>query len=204
MLCTMVLNGVSEGIKNLDLAIGRDFNVVTISMNPKDTLENGRLKKKNYLEHYNSASDMGKVRKAEETLAGWHFFTGEEVKIKALADQLGFSYRYDEEQKQYAHSAVTFILTPEGKISRYLYGIQYRPLDLRFALVEASQSKVGNVIDRLLMFCYHYDPSRRGYTLQATRVMQAGGLGTIMALGGYLTLFWTRQRKGKERNDKVL
>ncbi len=204
MLCTMVLNGVSDGMKNLDLAVGKDFNVVTVSINPHDDLGAGKQKRKNYLEHYNTSSDMGKTRVAEQTEQGWHFFTGTEDQIKTLADQLGFRFRYDETQKQYAHPAATFILTPEGKISRYLYGIQYRPLDLRFALVEASRGRVGNVIDRLLMFCYHYDPSRRGYTLQATRVMQAGGLGTIAILGGYLTVFWTRQRKGKKKNDNAL
>jgi protein SCO1/2 len=120
--------------------------------------------------------------------------------VKKLAAQLGFEYKYDPDQKEYAHPAVTFILTPEGKISRYLYGIQYRPRDLRLALLEASQGKIGNVFDRLLMFCYHYEPNSRGYALQAVRVMQAGGAGTLALLGGYLFLFWKRQRKGKSKS----
>jgi protein SCO1/2 len=194
MLCTLVLNGVMEGMKGLDWSIGKEFNVVTISVNPKDEVETARLKKSAYVKSYIEGK-----RDEADAMNGWHFFTAEEAQVKKLADQLGFEYKYDPDQKEYAHPAVTFVLTPEGKISRYLYGIQYRPRDLRLGLLEASQGKVGNVFDRLLMFCYHYEPNSRGYAIQAYRLMQAGGIAILALLGGYLFLFWTRQRKGKTK-----
>lgn len=194
MLCTLVLNGVLEGLKGLDWSVGEQFNVITISVDPKETSADAAQKQKAYVKSYIES-------KRDENLAmnGWHFFAAKEDQVKKFASQLGFEYKYDPDQKEFAHPAVTFVLTPEGKISRYLYGIQYRPRDLRLALLEASKGKVGNVFDRLLMFCYHYEPSSRGYTLQAVRVMQAGGMGTLALLGGYLAMFWSRQRKGKKK-----
>ena len=206
MLCTMVLNGLNEGMKGLDWSVGKEFNVVTISIDPKDGVGTAKAKRDAYLNHYlgkEAGNASEKNRSTEAAFQGWNFYTGDTSTIEKLAGQLGFEYKYDKIQKQFAHPAVTFVLTPEGKISRYLYGITYRPRDLRLALNEASQGKIGNVFDRLLMFCYHYEPSSRGYTLQAVRVMQAGGAGTLALLGGYLIVFWSRQRKGK-RNDKAV
>ena len=192
MLCTMVVNGLNDGMKQLDWSVGKQFNVITVSINPNDTAEMAKYKRQNYLKSYlESGHDAGMADK------GWNFFTGTEDQIKKLADQLGFEYKYDQVQKEYAHPAVTFVLTPTGVVSRYLYGISGRPTDMRLGLLEASQGKIGNVFDRLLMFCYHYEPNSRGYTLQAVRVMQAGGAAMIFLLGGYLAVFWTRQRKGK-------
>ena len=199
MLCTMVLNGVKDGLKNLAWSVGKEFNVLTISINPKDTTDMAMFKRQNYLKSY---LEPGELKfNHDEMLAsrGWHFLTGTEDQIKKIAEQLGFEYKYDSIQKQYAHPAVTFVLTPEGAVSRYLYGITYQPKDLKLALLEASRGKIGSVFDRLLMFCYHYEPSSRGYTLQAVRVMQAGGVAMLALLGGYLTVFWTRQRKGKTK-----
>lgn len=192
MLCTMVLNGVKDGMKDLTWSIGKEYDVVTISINPSDTPAIGLAKRENYIKSY-----LENGHNAVAVNQGWHFFTGTEDQIKKLANQLGFDYKYDSVEKQYAHAAVTFILTPTGEISRYLYGITYKAKDLRLALLEASQGKVGNVFDRFLMFCYHYEPSSRGYALQAVRVMQAAGVATIAIFGGFLTLFWTRQRKGR-------
>ncbi len=193
MLCTMVLNSVNDAMKQLDWSIGKEFDVLTVSINPNDTAEMAKYKRQNYIKSYleNGKHDAVAVDK------GWKFFTGTEDQIKKLASQLGFEYKYDKRQKEYAHPAVTFVLTPEGVVSRYLYGITNQPRDMRLGLLEASKGKIGNVFDRLLMFCYHYEPSARGYTLQAVRVMQAGGTGMVFLLGGYLTVFWTRQRKGK-------
>jgi len=197
MLCTMVLNGVSDGMKGMDWSVGNQFNVITVSINPKDNADTAEKKRTSYLNHYSKAAEGGISKHSlEQAKAGWHFFTSDEETVKKLADQLGFEYQYDKELGQYAHAAVTFILTPEGMISRYLYGIQYNPRDLKLALLEASRGKVGNVFDRLLMFCYHYEPSARGYSLKAFRVMQLAGLATIAILGGYLGVFWLRQRKG--------
>jgi protein SCO1/2 len=194
MLCTMVLNGVKDGMKDLTWSIGKEYDVITVSINPSDTPAMGLAKRDNYIKSY-----LEKGHDAVAVNQGWHFFTGTENQIKLLASQLGFDYKYDSVQKQYAHAAVTFILTPTGEISRYLYGITYKAKDLRLALLEASQGKVGNVFDRFLMFCYHYEPSSRGYALQAVRVMQAAGVATIAIFGGFLTLFWTRQRKGRTK-----
>jgi protein SCO1/2 len=192
MLCTMVLNGVSEGLKGLAWSVGKEFNVVTISINPNDTPAMARAKKENYLKDYaKSGHDLETAR------TGWSFLTAEESQVRKLASQLGFEYKYDEIQKQYAHSAVTFVLTPTGLISRYLYGITYEPKNLKLALLEASRGKIGSVFDRLLMFCYHYEPLARGYSLQAMKVMQLGAMFSMVLMGGYMMVFWTRQRKGR-------
>jgi len=191
MLCTMVLNGVNEGMKKLGWSVGDQFNVVTVSINPKDSPEMAAAKKQNYLKDYLKAPhDPGRAHQ------GWSFLTAEEAMIKKLAAGLGFEYKYDEVSKEFAHPAVTFILTPEGKISRYLYGITYDPKNLKLALLEASQGRIGTVFDRLLLFCYHYEPLSRGYSLQAMKVMQLGAMGMVAFLGGYLLVFWSRQRKG--------
>jgi protein SCO1/2 len=192
MLCTLVLNGIKDGMKDLSWSIGKQYNVLTISINPNDTPALAQVKRDNYIKSY-----LEKGHDAADANSGWHFLTGKEDQIKKLASGLGFEYKYDTIQKQYAHPAVTFILTPTGEISRYLYGITYQPKDLRLALLEASQGKVGNVFDRFLMFCYHYEPSSRGYALKAVRVMQAAGAAMIAIFGGFLALFWIRQRKGR-------
>jgi protein SCO1/2 len=192
MLCTMVLNGVNEGLKKLGWSVGREFNVVTISINPNDTPAMARAKKENYLKDY--AKSGHNIELARE---GWSFLTAREDQVRNLASRLGFEYKYDEIQKQYAHSAVTFVLTPSGVISRYLYGIVYEPKNLKLGLLEASQGKIGSVFDRLLMFCYHYEPLARGYSLQAMKVMQLGAMAFMAMMCGYLMVFWTRQRKGK-------
>ena len=192
MLCTLVLNGVKDGMKSLEWSIGKEYTVLTVSINPSDTSAVARYKRDNYIKNY-----LEQGHDAALANAGWHFLTGTQDQIKKLADGLGFQYKYDTIQKEFAHPAVTFVLTPKGELSRYLYGITYKPKDLKLALLEASQGKVGNVFDRMLMFCYHYEPSSRGYTLQAVRVMQAGGVGTIAIFGTFLGLFWTRQRKGR-------
>jgi protein SCO1/2 len=198
MLCTLVLNGILEGMKGLDWSIGNQYNVVTISINPNDSVKMAQAKKETYLSTYLDPAGTIK-RDSAQAHAGWQFFTAEEAQVKKLSEQLGFEYKYDPVEKQYAHPAVTFILTPNGYISRYLYGITYRPRDLRLALLEASQGKVGNVFDRILMFCYHYEPSHHGYSFQAFRAMQLAALVTLAFLAGYLTLFWTRQRKGQTK-----
>jgi protein SCO1/2 len=195
MLCTMVLNGVTEGIKGLQWSVGKEFRMVTVSINHKESPQMALAKKEAYLEEYFD----GAKRDVDAAKSGWHFLTGTEEQIKKIASQVGFNFKYDSFQKQYAHSAVTFVLTPEGVISRYLYGVTYQPKDLKLALLEASKGKIGNVLDRLLMFCYHYEPSARGYSLQAFRVMQLGAALTTLLLGSYLSIFWTRQRKGKTK-----
>jgi protein SCO1 len=193
MLCTLVLNGIVDSLKGLDLQVGRDFSVVTVSIDPKDTPVLAAEKKANYIDA------LGRPDAAE----GWHFLTGKQAAISNLAKQLGFQYKYDGRDEEFAHPAVIFMATGKGVLSRYLYGAHYAARDMRFSIMEAGQGRVGTVIDRFLMFCFHYDPAQRGYVVHAIRVMQISGLVTLLVLGTFLGSFWIRQRRkflnGKEQ-----
>ncbi|MEN9722051.1 MAG: hypothetical protein RJB38_37 [Pseudomonadota bacterium] len=184
-LCNFLLNGLTETLKKSDWTPGNQFEVLAVSINPRETPELAAKKKQAYLASY------GKP----ETASGWHFLTGEESQIKQLAFELGFGYNYDEKEKQYAHSAALFVLTPEGQLSRILYGIEFKPRDLRLALVEAANGKVGTVVDRFLLFCYRYDPSLRSYSVYLFNVMRIAGLITAVMIVGTLGLIWNRQRR---------
>jgi protein SCO1/2 len=181
MLCTLVLNGQTAALKKVPWTPGNEFELVTISIDPTDTFDLAQRKRSSYLESYGRPA------------AGWHFLTDDHGNAKRLADQLGFRYRYDESQKQYAHPAVVMILTPEGKVSRYLYGINFSPRDFRLALTEASESKFSLSTDRILLYCFHYDPQAHGYVLFATNLMRAGGLLTVLILGFVLLRLWRRE-----------
>lgn len=183
-LCNFVLNGLNEAMQGFDWNIGEKFDVVHVSINPKENAELARKKKASYVKA------LGKPG-AEK---GWHFLTGSEDQIQKLANQVGFKYKYDPISKEYAHGAAQIVLTPEGKISRYLYGISYAKTDLRLALLEASNGRIGNMVDRFVMLCYRYDPHSRGYGLYAFRLIQMGSLFMIAAVGMYLALFWRKQR----------
>jgi len=189
-LCNLVLNGVLKGVKAMDWVPGLQFEIVTVSIKPQEGPELAAKKKATYVQNLGP----GKLGAAE----GWHFLTGSEAQVRKLADQVGFGYRWDPRTEEYAHSAGVFILTPEAKISRYLYGVDYSPKDLRLSLLEASGGKVGTVIDRILLFCYRYDPIARKYSVYLTRVMQTSALVTIVLFGAYLALFWFRQRRERE------
>ena len=164
-ICTFVLKAADEAFQQLKWKIGNEFEMVAVSINPNETSE--------------LAATAGKKYPG-------NFLVGEEKNIRALADAVGFEYRYDAETKQYAHPAAMFILTPEGKLARVLSGIQFEPRDLKLALLEASQGKIGNVIDRLQMLCYRYDPKANKYALLATNLMKAGGAVTLLVLGGII------------------
>jgi protein SCO1/2 len=183
MLCGLVLNGMLKSLKDFAWTPGNEFEVLTLSIDPREKPALAREKKANYLESYGRPAP------------GWHFLTGEEKAIRSLAGQVGWGYRWDEKEKQYAHGAALVVLTPDGRVSRYLYGIEYARKDLRLALLEASNGKVGTIIDRLVLFCYSYNPVTRKYSMVLTKVMQAGSAGTVVVFGAYLTVFWRRQRK---------
>ncbi len=185
MLCTLLLNGQTATLRDIPWTPGKEFEVVTISIDPTETFDLAQRKRASYLESYGRPA------------AGWHFLTGDHGNIKNLADQLGFHYRYDERQAQYAHPAVVMILTPEGKISRYLYGIRFSPRDVRLALTEASESKFSLTTDRVLLYCFHYDPQSHGYVLFAANLMRAGGLLTVVVLGFVLARLWRREGVAK-------
>lgn len=189
MLCNMVLNGMTTGVKGMEWIPGDKFQLVTVSINPSETYQLAGAKKQNYL------NELGKPS-AE---AGWHFLVGDSSQSKALADAVGFGYKYDEERKEFAHSAAAFILTPDGKISRYLYGIDFSARDLKLALLEASDGKIGNTIDKFILYCYHYDPAAKGYVLFATNVMRIGGAFSVVILGIFVALLWRHERKNRQR-----
>lgn len=184
-LCGLVLNGMTDGMRELNWNVGKEFDVVTISIDPKEDAALATEKKKSQLAMYRR---MG----AEN---GWHFLTGTEDQIRKLAAQVGFGYHYDEKAKEYAHAAGIFVLTPSGVISRVLYGIEYSARDLKLALLEASDGKVGTITDRILLYCYKYDALAKGYSFYAMRLVQAGAAVTLIALFGYLFWFWRRERQ---------
>jgi protein SCO1/2 len=175
-----------KSLKTFEWTPGQKFEIVTLSINPNEKSELAAKKKVAYLESYGR----------KEATSGWHFLTGDEVQIRKLAEQVGFGYRYEPKDNQYAHSAAIFALTPDGKISRYLYGIEFKNTDLRLTLLEASNGKIGTIVDRILLFCYRYDPQTRKYSIYLTKVMQTGCGLTLLVFGGYLSLFWRRERKG--------
>lgn len=173
MLCTVVLNELTRSLNALDYTIGKEFEVITVSISPTETPELALKKKQTYLSAY-------KKKGAEH---GWHFLVGDEPNIKALANAVGFQYTYDPRTKQYAHPAVIMILTPQGKLSRYLLGIEFAARDLKFALIEASEGKIGNPVTSAVLYCFQYDPSSGKYGLVILRVVQLAGLITVLSLG---------------------
>jgi protein SCO1 len=184
MLCTQVLNGLNRSLKLQSLDVGKDFSVLTVSIDPSDTVTLAAAKHELYSGIY------GRPGGAE----GWHFLTGEESQIKSLADAVGFRYAYDAESKQFAHASCIIVLTPDGKISRYLYGITYPHLDLRLALTEASDGKIGEPVENaILLYCYHYDPNTGKYGLLISHVIQAAGGLTVLAIGTMLLILFRRE-----------
>ncbi len=190
MLCNLVLNGVSDAIGSMPLDPGKDYRVLTVSIDPRDSVALAAAKKKNYLTDLN--------RKGADT--AWTFFVTSADQSKRLADAIGFKYYYVEDKGQYAHPAVITVVSPAGVVSRYLYGIEFNPRDLRLALVEASEGKIGTTVDRILLYCYHYDPDAGGYTLLAFNVMKLGGILTLVLLGSFLGIFWIRESRRRSRS----
>lgn len=184
-LCNFHLNGMTDGLKQMNWTIGREFQYVVVSIDPKETSAVASAKKANYLKAY------GRLEAAK----GWHFLTGDEAAVRALAKQIGFNYHWDEESQQWAHSAAAYVLTPNGEISRYLYGIVFDPQTVRLSLVEASNGLVGSLVDRLILYCFHYDPKASKYTLFAFNVMRGGAILIALVLVAFLLPFWRRQRK---------
>ncbi|HEV3480701.1 MAG TPA: SCO family protein [Candidatus Acidoferrales bacterium] len=186
MLCTQVLNSLDRSLKQIPMSIGKDFNVLTISIDPTDQPVLAEAKQAVYLGMY------GRPGAAQ----GWHFLTGSEPQIKQLAASVGFRYAYDPDSKQYAHASAIMVLTPTGRISRYFYGISYPERDLRLGLVEASEGKIGSPVDQILLFCYHYDPHIGRYGLLISRVLQlAGGL-TVLCGGIFLAALFRNGHHG--------
>ena len=185
MLCTQVLNGLVTTLRPLKFNVGQEFDVVVVSFDPKETPGLARDKKAAYVDDY----------KRPGTERGWHFLTGSQASIEAITNAVGFKYKYDEAIDQYAHAAGITVLTPEGKVSRYFYGIEYSTRDLRMGLVDASANKIGTLADRVMYLCYHYDPSTGQYGLLTMRLLKAGGLLTMATLGTFWAVMIRRERR---------
>jgi protein SCO1/2 len=194
MLCTLVLNGVLRSLRTLSFSVGHEFNVVTVSFNPKDTPTLAAAKKETYLQGY--------ARPGAE--AGWHFLTGEEEAIQRLTRTIGFRYTYDPQSGQYAHASGIMVLTPRGKIARYFYGIEYAPRDLRLGLVEASANTIGSPVDQILLFCYHYDPQTGKYGLIIMNALRLAGVATVLSVGTFMLVMFRRDRRQKVTSGVVV
>jgi protein SCO1/2 len=188
MLCTQVINGLASALNVLSLQPGRDFEIVTVSFDPRDTPQAAASKKAHYIERYQrpGAADA------------WHFLTGDEAAIRALTRAAGFRYVWDAPTKQFAHPSGVIVLTPDGRLARYLFGIEYGPRDLRYALVEASDGKVGNPADALLLYCYHYDPMTGRYGFVIMRALRLAGVATVLALGAFIFVMIRRERQPQQ------
>jgi protein SCO1/2 len=185
MLCTQVLNGLESSLRVLNETVGKEFDVVTVSFDPKETPVLAAGKKKAYLERY----------KRPEAKQGWHFLTGDQASIDRLTKAAGFNYSWDEATHQFAHASGIVVATPAGKVSRYFFGIDYSPRDVKFALIESSNEKIGRLADRLLLYCYHYDPATGNYGLMAMRVVRLGGAVTLVALFGFVVVSVRRDHR---------
>ncbi|HYR77226.1 MAG TPA: SCO family protein [Pyrinomonadaceae bacterium] len=191
MLCNQVLNGMLGSFRQVSFNIGEQFEVVTVSFDPRETPSLAAAKKSTYIKAYNRSG-------AE---ASWHFLTGDEANIKRLTESVGFRYHWDEQTKQFAHASGIMVLTPEGKIARYFYGIDYPPKDMRLGLVEASQNKIGTPVDVLMLYCYHYDPATGKYGAVVMNIMRLAGGVTLFLIVGLLLVL--RKRGGRDRSPTV-
>ncbi|MGA2389615.1 MAG: SCO family protein [Candidatus Sulfotelmatobacter sp.] len=184
MLCGEALAGLSSAMRLVKFDVGNEFDVVTVSFDPRDTPQMAAVKKADYVKRY------GRPNAA----AGWHFLTGSAQSIDVLARTVGFQYQYDEKSNQFAHATAIMLLTPQGRISRYFYGVDFPPKDLRMGLVEASQNKIGNAVDAVLLYCYHYDPQTGKYGAMVANILKLAGAATILLLGGLIFTLWRLDR----------
>ena len=196
MLCNQVLNGLSGSLGTLSFDVGREFDVLTVSFDPRETPAMADAKKESYIRRY----------KREGASDGWHFLTGELASIERLTQAVGFRYNYDEESKQYVHASGIMVLTPEGKLSRYFYGIEYAPKDVRLGLIEASAGKIGSPVDAVLLYCFHYDPMTGKYAPVVMNIMRLCGVATVIAIVALIALLrprWARTGQAKQKDVKL-
>ncbi len=184
MLCTLVLNGLVQGMLDVPFDVGRDFRIVTVSFDARETPELAAAKKRTYIDRY------GRPGAAE----GWHFLTGTQPAIDRLTESVGFHYAYDAAHDEFAHASGIIVTTPSGRISRYFYDIRYSARDLRLGLVEASENRIGSPVDQVLLFCFHYDPREGRYGAAVMRFVRVGGALTLVSLVALLAYMWKRER----------
>jgi len=187
MLCTQILNGMVRAAKVMTIVPGKDYDVVAISFDAREGPRQAAAKKAVYMHDYGHP----------ETADGWHFLTGDLNTIKRVTDAVGFRYKWDVYTAQFAHASAIYVLTPQGKLSKYFYGIEYSPKDMRLGLVEASQNKIGNAVDQILLFCYHFDPSVGKYTFVALGMLRVAGAATVLTLGGFVFIMLRKEKRQK-------
>lgn len=194
VLCSMVLSATAQGLRGIGWTVGKEFEVITISIDPNESLEKTAAKRASILAEYGAARGHdGK---------GWHFLVGDKASIAKVAAAAGFEYQYDPEQKNWGHPSVVMITKPDGKMARYLYGLEFPSSDLKLGLLEASQGRSITTVEQIILFCYHYDPQGGKYVLVAQRAMQVGGGAIGLLLLGALGLFWGRElRKGRKNKN---
>jgi protein SCO1/2 len=186
MLCSQELNGLTSSLNVLSqFNVGREFDVITVSFDPTETPELAAESKKKFLERYRRPG----------AAQGWHFLTGKKDQIELLSQSLGFRYAWDPEIKQYAHASGIMLLTPDGRIAQYYYGIEYAPRDLRLGFIEAAQGKIGTVVDQVLLYCYHYDPARGKYGAAVFNILRIGALATVLVICGFMFIMIRRERR---------
>jgi protein SCO1/2 len=192
MLCSLQLSGLVGGLRELDWSVGESFEVVTVSLDPEETPAQAGEAKARHLARYGRAASA----------PGWHFLVGSEENVRALADSIGFRYTYNEKRDEWVHPAAVVVATPDGRVGRYLYGIEYPPRLLRLSLVEASQGKIGTTVDRLILYCFHYDETEGRYAPVARNIMRLGGAVGAAGLASLLLALWAAEvRKRRRRND---
>jgi protein SCO1/2 len=191
MLCTLVLNGLTKTLKTMRFEPGKEFEVVAVSFDPRDTPETAAAKKAAYVADYGRAA----------TADGWHFLTGGPESIARVATAVGFRYRWIPEEKQFAHAAAIMVATPEGRLARYFYGVEYAGRDLRLGLVEAADRRIGSAVDAVLLFCYRYDPATGKYGAIALNLVRAGGVATVLAIGAFMTVMLRREHRAERRRQ---
>lgn len=193
MLCTLELNGLLKAMRAMDLSAGEDYDVISLSFDPSEGTDLAARKKEEYLKQYTHAGFYDR----ELLEHGWRFLTGTEENIRALADAVGFRYRYDDEKDLYRHGSGIITLTPEGKVSRYQFGVEYSPRDLKFALMEAAEEKIGSPIDSVVLYCFHYDPVTGKYGFVVMNALRLAGAATLLLLFGFIGVSLWRDRHSK-------
>ena len=191
MLCNQVLNGMVTAFKVMAFKPGQEFEVVTVSFDPRETATLAAAKKKTYVDYLPEAKRGG-------ANAGWHFLTGDAASIKRLTEAVGFRYHFDEATNQFAHASAIYVTTPQGKLARYFYGSEYAPRDLRLGVIEAAENKIGSPVDQLLLYCYHYDPATGKYGAAVMNLIRLGGIVTLIAIAG---MFLVLRRRSGPRVD---
>ena len=191
MLCSQTMNGISSALKVVPFTPGEDFEVVLVSFDPRDTPEAANAKKRAHMQHWS----------AQDTAEGWHFLTGDEATIRRVTSAAGFTYTWDEASGQFAHVSGLLTLTPDGRLSRYFYGVEYSPKELRMALVESGEGKVGSAVEELLLYCFQYDPTSGRYGLVVMNLVRLGGLVTMVLVAGFV--FAMRRRESRAPIDQV-